>query len=130
MCAPLEVWNRELIRTVSGPRPERIRPDDVPNAISTACELLFYRMDDTKAFYMHTSKAKVYPLHKLISDDKMQEDIVYLNPSEVHEISPKDHAFDHPYRAKSKIVKRETELIDPYDAGSRGEKTVRQWHQC
>ena len=107
-----------------------IRPDDVPNAISTACELLCYRMDDSKTFYMHTSKAKVYPLHKLINVSGMQEDTLFLNPLIVNEISLKDHAFDKPERGKSKTAKTKTELIEPYDACSRGARTVRQWHRC
>ena len=38
-----------------------LRPDDIPIAISTACELLSVRMDAKKSFFMQTSKAKVYP---------------------------------------------------------------------
>jgi hypothetical protein len=40
-----------------------LRPDDIPIAISTACELLSVRMDAKKSFFMQTSKAKVYTFH-------------------------------------------------------------------
>ena len=53
-----------------------LRPDDIPIAMSTACELLSVRMD---AFFMQTSKAKVYPLHELIKPPEFAVRKVFLN---------------------------------------------------
>ena len=50
-----------------------IRPDDIPKAISTAWELMYYRLDESKNFYMHTSKAKVYTVKRLIECDDIRK---------------------------------------------------------
>ena len=56
-----------------------LRPDDIPIAISTACELLSVRMDAKKSLLMQTSKAKVYPLHELIKPPEFAVKRVFLN---------------------------------------------------
>ena len=56
-----------------------LRPDDIPIAMSTACELLSVRMDAKKSFFMQTSKAKVYPLHELIKPPEFAVKKVFLN---------------------------------------------------
>ena len=56
-----------------------LRPDDIPIAISTACELLSVKMDAKKSFFMQTSKAKVYPLHELIKPPEFAVKKVFLN---------------------------------------------------
>ena len=53
--------------------------DDIPIAISTACELLSVRMDAKKSFFMQTSNAKVYPLHELIKLPEFAVKKVFLN---------------------------------------------------
>ena len=56
-----------------------LRPDDIPIAISTACELLSVKMDAKKSFFMQTSKTTVYPLHELIKPPEFAVKKVFLN---------------------------------------------------
>ena len=107
-----------------------IRPDDIPCAISTACELLSYRMDETKPFYMHTSKAKCYPMHQLIHHRESESDTLYCNPHHVVAIDPKDHLFDSASRGTKKPVKRSLGTLSTYNAPARGIKPVRYHHWC
>ena len=68
-----------------------IRPDDIPSALSTACKLLYTRMDKQRSFFMHTSKAKVYPLHKLMDCSETIDGKLFINPSVVPTICPRYH---------------------------------------
>ena len=108
-----------------------VRPDDIPCAIGTACELLSYRMDDTKHFYMHTSKAKCYPMHTLLQCREAENELFYCNPHEITAIEPKDHLFDSQSRRTKRSVKRKLGgTISTYNAPARHNKPVRSHHQC
>ena len=108
-----------------------IRPDDVPCAISTACELLSYRMDETKPFFMHTSKAKCYPMHTLLQCREAENELLYCNPHVVASIEPRDHLFDSESRRTKQSVKRKLGgAISTYNAPARHNKPVRKHHEC
>ena len=51
---------------------------------------------------MHTSKAKVYPLNKLMDCSETVDGKVFVNPSIVDTIDPRNHMFDVPERANRK----------------------------
>ena len=48
---------------------------------------------------MHPSKAKVYPLNKLMDCSETVDGKVFVNPSIVDTIDPRNHMFDVPERA-------------------------------
>ena len=109
-----------------------IRPDDIPNAISTAWELMYYRLDESKNFCMHTSKAKANPVEKTHLNMTIYEkaQTVFLNPSIIYEIQPKDNVFNKPERRSKMRYKRDHGVINPYNAPSKGARTIRQYHHC
>ena len=107
-----------------------IRPDDIPAALNTACEILTARMDSTKPFHIHTSRAKVYPLHTLMESDISIDGSVFLTPNVVDTVKPKDHEFDMSERTDRKQRKRKSGKISTYNAPAKGCRTVRQHHHC
>ncbi|XP_060553199.1 uncharacterized protein LOC132714356 [Ruditapes philippinarum] len=108
-----------------------IKPDDIPKAISTACELIGARLDPNRDFYMHTSQAKVYPVHQFMPNfDKEEASMLYITPSNVTEITPRNHYFDQPLRAKRKHGKRKSGEISKPATACRGVRPVREHHKC
>ena len=95
-----------------------IRPDDIPTTIGSACELLSTRMDTKKPFIVHTSRAKVYPLHSLMDTDDGSEASIFINSNVVNMIKPSDHVFDMPERAK-RLQKKQSGTINTYNPCSR-----------
>ena len=78
---------------------------------------------------MHTSKAKVYPLNKLMDCSETVDGKVFVNPSIVDTIDPRNHMFDVPERANRK-EKRASACIKPHDAPAKGARPVRERHYC
>nr|KAG5713852.1 hypothetical protein BaRGS_024479 [Batillaria attramentaria] len=68
-----------------------LRPDDVPKAIASACELIGTRLDKDRLFFMHTSKAKVYPMQPLEHSSPHGDgaEHLYMTPSFVRYITPR-----------------------------------------
>ena len=95
-----------------------IRPDDIPTAIGSACELLSTRIDTKKPFIVHASRAKVYPLHSLMDTDDGSEASMFINSNVVNMIKPSDHVFDMPERAK-RLQKKQSGTINTYNSCSR-----------
>lgn len=107
-----------------------LRPDDIPCAIGTVCELLSIRMDDKKSFFMQTSKSKIYPVHPVIDESQSDHNTMFFNPSKIQLIEPKDHFFDSSERGKRMHAKRKVSTITKYGAPCKGIKPVRQHHRC
>ncbi|VDI01697.1 Hypothetical predicted protein [Mytilus galloprovincialis] len=107
-----------------------LRPDDIPCAIGTACELLSIRMDDKKSFFMQTSRSKIYPVHPVIDESQSDHNTMFFNPSKIQLIEPKDHFFDSSERGKRMHAKRKVSTITKYGAPCKGIKPVRQHHRC
>ncbi|XP_071137033.1 uncharacterized protein [Mytilus edulis] len=107
-----------------------IRPDDVPAAIRTACDLIGTRLDPNRKFAMHTSRAKVYPVHELEKQQITSLNIPYITPTYVESIVPRNHTFDSPERAKRSYGKRKRGEISDPSMSSRGARPIRQHHRC
>ena len=69
-------------------------------------------------FIVHTSRAKVYPLHSLMDTDDGSEASIFINSNVVNMIKPSDHVFDMPERAK-RIQKKQSGTINTYNSCSR-----------
>ncbi|KAK7507914.1 hypothetical protein BaRGS_00000879 [Batillaria attramentaria] len=108
-----------------------LRPDDVPKAIASACELIGTRLDKDRLFFMHTSKAKVYPMQPLEHSSPHGDgaEHLYMTPSFVRYITPRNHSFDSPNRGERAGKRKCGEISGPSHA-SRGAKPIRQYHKC
>ncbi|XP_060589874.1 uncharacterized protein LOC132745056 [Ruditapes philippinarum] len=107
-----------------------IRPDDIPKALQTACELISTRRNPERKFYMHTSRAKVYDVHELMdSVEDGFDQTCYMTPEYVSRICPRNHIFDHPFRAKRKHAKRKSGEISQPALSGRGVQPVREYHR-
>ncbi|KAJ8303731.1 hypothetical protein KUTeg_018654 [Tegillarca granosa] len=107
-----------------------MRPDDIPTALSKVCELINARQDPNRAFHMHTSRSKMYPIHELLQFSEMKLHQVFVNPVILHSVEPRNHIFDLQARSQRKFCKRKRGEISKPGMTSRGARPVRQHHRC
>ncbi|KAL5022708.1 hypothetical protein ScPMuIL_001863 [Solemya velum] len=98
-----------------------IEAEEVPAALETACQMNQTRLMPNSPFHMSLSKAKVYPVHDLITERDMDTDEHYIYPVSPSYINLRNHEFDIESRAKRKARRKLTTIAGPGEA-ARGKR--------
>ncbi|CAH1798622.1 unnamed protein product [Owenia fusiformis] len=107
-----------------------LKPDVIPRALATSCEIEMDRVDPARTFCMKTSARSVYPTHPLFDRDKnLSDDTIpagWTPPAHVETIDIRDHFFDSPTRLGKNIRKRKRGIVSKPDAPARRSNPIRR----
>ncbi|KAK7089101.1 uncharacterized protein [Littorina saxatilis] len=109
-----------------------IRPADIPRALKTACEMTILQADSNKSFFVHTTRAPVYPKLQAcppvdqLPEEREREEVGVSNMSS---IQTRNHDFDMPARRQRRGNRKAATVSKPNEP-SKGARGVRQHHKC